>query len=160
MSSISIKLEKDESAVAALFNSLTITSATQKEIFESIGQGLADNTRLRFSDGVGPDGVAWDKSQRALRGGQTLVDTGRLQNSITYSLLPNGVEVGTNVGYAAPLHFGAAISAKDGGYLKILGAFGWFSKREVRIPARPILGLSTEDESYILEVISHFLSGD
>ena len=47
------------------------------------------------------------------RGGQTMVDTGRLRNSITHEVRGRSVRVGTNVRYAPVRHFGGTIEAKD-----------------------------------------------
>ena len=47
------------------------------------------------------------------RGGQAMVDTGRLRNSITHEVRGRSVRVGTNVKYAALRHFGGTIVGRD-----------------------------------------------
>lgn len=55
----------------------------------------------------------WAKSGRVSRnGGQTLVDSARLKNSINYDTNRTRLRVGTTVKYAALLHYGGTIKAK------------------------------------------------
>lgn len=93
--------------------------------WDAIGAALVSGTRRRMREGVSPQGEHWPPSQRVLRhGGKTLIDTGRLWNSLVWHTLPNGVEYGTDVIYAA------------------VHQFGWPARR---IPARPYLGMTDED---------------
>lgn len=81
-------------------------------------QGLADSTLSRRRRGRG-------------RGGpQILIDTARLKNSISYRLVSEGVEVGTNVVYAPRQHFGFP---------------GGPGRGHSRTPARPFLVVQDED---------------
>lgn len=58
---------------------------TGREAMSSVGRYFKTSTQLRFRDQRGPDGRAWEPSQRVkARGGQTLRLTGRLRNSLTY----------------------------------------------------------------------------
>ncbi len=91
------------------------------EAYEGIGTSLKDNIRLGFVDSMSPYGEPWLPIK--YRDGQPLVDTGRLRDSITYQASDDGVEVGTNVVYAAIHQFG--------------GMAGRGQK--VHIPARPYM---------------------
>lgn len=66
---------------------------------------------------------------RKAAGFKTLVRSARLKNSISYRLISNGIEVGTNVVYAAIHQYGG--KAGRG--------------RSVTIPARPYLVVQDED---------------
>ena len=68
-------------------------------------------------------------------------DTNRLMNSITYNAGSNEVEVGTNVEYAA-IHQEGGTAGRGGG---------------VRIPARPFLGVSQEDEAEIIDIMNDYI---
>lgn len=130
-----------------------------KSLFRAIGAELVSGIDQRFIDQHDVEGNPWKQSWRAsIQNGQTLRDTGRLMNSFTYNVLPNGVEVGTDVQYAAPLHFGAHILPKVAGYLTFNVAGNWRKVKEVENPARSFLGVSKEDEENILDIIGRFVS--
>src|SRR5690606_18275189 len=97
---------------------------------EDVGAALSTSTQLRFERGQAPGGTPWPPSLRArLEGGQTLVKSGRLRDSITYEAGPAAVRVGTNTLYAATHQQGATIAAKAGGKLRfrLPGGLGWRS---------------------------------
>lgn len=156
--SIAIRVEvKDEKVLSAL-SRLSLQSDGRRDLLARIGAGEADNTRLRFSDQAGPDGTPWEPSIRAMtQGGETLRDTGRLMNSITYVTNDDSVEVGTNVMYAAMMHGGGTIRAVGSGYLKFKIGPAWVQKKSVTIPARPFLGLDSEGETEIIGIIDQFM---
>ena len=158
--SIATRVTIKSDSVLAVLSRLALDPTDKRGLLNDIGVGLADNTRIRFVDQRSPDGDPWVPSLRALaEGGETLRDTGRLMASITHNVLPDGVEVGTNVPYAAPLHFGATIRPTAGQYLRfpVPGA-GWATVSEVELPARPFLGLDADDEQYVVDVVSQFLN--
>lgn len=94
-------------------------------VLDAIGAVVLKQTQMRFRNQAGPDGQPWKPSQRAqgLRAGvgrgkaigDTLRDTGRLRNSLSFrgaegnvfELGDSSVLVGTNVVYAAMMQFGA-----------------------------------------------------
>lgn len=115
-------------------------------LMEQIGEQLVASTQQRFEDGEGPEGEKWQPSYRAqAEGGQTLVDTARLKNSIGYEASPNLVTVGTSVSYAATHQFGAEIRAKNAPKLTFQVGGRWAQKDSVTIPARPFIGISEQD---------------
>lgn len=156
---IAVRVGIKQDSVLAALGRLSLEGNDKVDLLDEIGISVAEDTRLRFTDGVDPEGEPWIPSLRAtLQGGETLRDTGRLMNSITHVTSANAVEVGTNVPYALPLHFGVTIHAVNGPYLrfKVPGG-GWARKSEVTIPARPFLGINDEDAARIADVIQHFL---
>lgn len=120
--------------------------ADTQRLAEAIGETLVSGTQDRFEQGVAPDGTPWAPT---LRGGQTLVDSGRLKNSIGYEASPSTVVVGASAEYAATHQFGATIEAKAAENLKFKIGDRWVSKPSVTIPARPIIGLSEADQSEV-----------
>lgn len=157
--SIGVRITTTDGRALAAMAQLMMTAENKTRLFDEIGASLAESARMRFIDQAGPDGQPWQPSVRAqLQGGETLRDKGTLMNSITHVVLPDGVEYGTNVPYAGPLHFGAAIRAVNGHFLrfKIPGG-GWVSKKAVTLPARPFLGLNDEDEQTVSGIITTFL---
>jgi len=103
------------------------------ELTDGIGEYLVSSTQQHFKDQEGPDGP-WKPSQRAEReGGQTLVDSARLKNSITYEASPQMVVIGVNAVYARIHQLG--------------GQAGRGHK--VTIPARPYIYITDEDRAEI-----------
>ena len=156
--SIAVQIQVKDEGVLAVLGRLALDNDTKHELLDLIGINESENTRLRFSDQQGPDGVPWEPSLRVkLHGGDTLRDTGRLMNSITHRVGGDYVEVGTNVFYAAMMHEGGTIHALGGGYLKFQVAGAWAQKRSVTIPARPFLGLDADGEQEVIDLIDQFL---
>lgn len=149
----------DDSSVLSALNKLALDRDDKAALLNEIGINLVENARLRFSEQVTPNGSPWQPSLRALnQGGDTLRDTGVLLASLTHTVLAEGVEYGTNVHYAATMHFGDTIQASGSQYLtfRVPGG-GWAKKKEVTIPARPFLGLDMDDEQMVVDIIGNFL---
>ena len=157
--SIGVRITTTDGRALAAMAQLMMTAENKTRLFDEIGVSLTESARLRFIDQAGPDGQPWVPSYRATnQGGETLRDKGILMNSLTHVVLADGVEYGTNVPYAGPLHFGAEIRAVNGPFLrfKIPGG-GWVSKKAVTLPARPFLGINADDEQTISDIINDFL---
>jgi phage gpG-like protein len=156
--SVRVNVQGDGSVAQAL-SKLTLSNTDKTQLFSEIGVNLVENARLRFVDEQAPDGTTWQKSYRAVdQGGATLRDTGVLLASLTHALLPEGVEYGTNVPYAAGLHFGVTIQAKNKPFLMFKTGRGFVRKKEVTIPPRPFVGLDKGDEELVVNLISEFLN--
>jgi phage gpG-like protein len=100
--------------------------------FRGIGSDIVADSALRFRGSRDPYGVPWRPlarstvARRRKGSSQPLLDTGRLRSSISYRLLGStGVEVGTNVRYAAIHQFGGTIS---------------FAARSIRVRLRKVGG--------------------
>ncbi len=107
-----------------------------------IAAHLETATRHRFGWGTSPDGKAWKPSKRVLaHGGQTLVKSTILRDSITSRSSDKEAEVGTNVIYGAIHQLGGQAGRKHA----------------VRLPARPYLGLSSRDGQVVEKIIADFL---
>lgn len=134
-------------------------------------------TSVRKTFGVGGRPQQWKQSARAVReGGQTLIKSGRLMNSIFGQSHPDHIEeiradsvtVGTNVKYAAIHQLGGKIGAR---VILPVGkkALFWPGARHpvkkvnwpgATIPARPFLAIQDEDWASIKEQLSRvFLAG-
>ncbi len=126
-----------------------------EKIHKQMGEYMLKEVRMRFKHGEGPDGAKWPKSYRAkIQGGQTLRDTKRLQNSITYRAKRRGVEIGTNVKYAAVHQEGDTIKAKRKKYLRFKVGDRWYQKKEVTVPARPFLGINDENIEELKRILN------
>jgi phage virion morphogenesis protein len=131
-----------------------------------IGRTLKTSTQMRFRTQTAPDGSRWVPSKRAIReGGQTLSKTRLLRNSINYEASSSEVLVGTNKIYAPPLHFGFSGTQNYRAHdRQVTQVFGHkldapltvrisAGSRNINLPARPIVGFSSQDRTDILDIL-------
>lgn len=115
-------------------------------LMDDIGAMLVASTQDRFEKGVDPEGKPWKVSQRVAKAqgkAQTLIDSALLMSSIHHTPGNDNVEVGTNLIYAA-IHQNGGQAGRG---------------KAVTIPARPFLGLSTEDKTEIGHIVDDFYGG-
>lgn len=125
-------------------------------IMNAIGVSLVSSVSQRFQMGVDPDGIPWQPSRRAGGKGKTLMDTSRLEKSVTYVAYPESgqVDVGTDVVYSRIHQDGGVITAKGGGYLKFIGGEGGFVQvKSVTMPKRSYLGINDQDKQVIVGIV-------
>jgi phage virion morphogenesis protein len=140
---IVIQIDVDDSKVQAMLQRLIAFGSHPRKAMEDIATYGESSTRQRFADQAGPDGAAWLPSQRVQeKGGKTLIKDRHLLDSIVSSAGDNGAEWGSNLIYAAIHQFGG--QAGRG--------------RKVEIPPRPYLGINSEDEENILDIINGHLA--
>ena len=136
----------------------------------AISSYLRDSTRGRFHEGKSPDDAPWKPSRRAMqRGGQTLLDTGLLRDSIHDEHGRNFAAVETADQRAAGFHFGRTSPETVGAHTRLIDqVFGrplpfpvyQTVRAHVRNPnivARPIFGLSLADHDEIGSLVSRYL---
>lgn len=121
--------------LASMGTAIGEISDTQR-LAENIGEALVSGTQDRFEAGEAPDGSKWPANKR---GGQTLVDTGHLKNSVGYEASPAMVVVGTADVKAGTHQFGAPKGSY--GTSKRGGPLPWGD-----IPKREFIGISEADE--------------
>lgn len=131
-------------------------------VLDTLGAALAAETQDTFEREAGPDDTPWPQSLRAkLSGGQTLIDSGRLVQSISHQVAPDrtSVAVGTNVEYGAVHQFGHVIKPVTAQALRFVTAAGdtVFAK-SVTIPARPFLGIGSRADAAIESVLGQWLA--
>ncbi|RJF70870.1 phage virion morphogenesis protein [Rhodopseudomonas palustris] len=177
--SFRVELIETEAALAEL-GGYVARARDPQGLFEQIGMSLVTSTQHRFETSVAPTGSPWPPSLRVQHeGGLTLVLTARLMRSISYVAKATGVEVGSNVVYAAIHQFGGDIhqqprtavlhfktnkrtgqsrfappSKADRARKAEIGA------RTVHMPARPFLGLDDEDTREILRLADDWIGGE
>lgn len=141
------------------FNKLT-DPARRRQLMDAIGAFGVSSTQQRFIDQSDPEGNKWPESGRArTQGGKTLLDTGRLLQSITHEAGDDQAAWGTNVVYAAIHHFGGIIRAKRAKKLAFQGINGFAIVSQVTMPARPYLGLSLSDQNGIRDIAEDWFEG-
>lgn len=160
MSSVSVRLEGDTEKLIARLKSME--DINKAGVMNAIAEGLRTSTVERFRSEESPEGTKWKPSIRATeKNGKTLTMSAALKNSIHAQADASGAAVGTNLIYAATHQFGdeRTIRAKNSKYLRFQIGGKWVSVPSVRvkIPARPFLGISQEDEDEIRAILEEVL---
>ncbi len=156
-----IRLDGDTRAMLRRIRSFS--EIDRRNINAALAEGVRESTLERFRQGKGPDGQRWRSSIRAAQeGGQTLVKTAQLRNSIHTCSDASGFAVGTNVKHAATHQFGEpgrTIKARRKKALRFRVNGQWVTKKQVRIsiPARPFLGLSEDDMREMKATVEDFI---
>lgn len=160
----SIQVSGGSQVMAALAH-LAAATKDLHEPLDAIGQDIEEQVQLCFADSRDPYGAAWLPLKT--RSGQPLLNTRKLQASITHAVEPHAVTIGTNansggVPYPRVHQFGAFIQAKNAPYLRFKTPNGWASKKSVTIPARPFLptnGLPSEWSESVLDILTEHFTG-
>lgn len=174
---LQVDLTGDDVALADL-GALIGRLADPTQAYEDVGQALITSTHDRWQRGVAPDGSPWPPSLRVIaHGGKTMILSSRLFRSITANVSPTGVEIGTNVIYAAihqlggviqkaartaVLHFktnqrtGTSRFAKPGKADRARKAE--IGAHAIRMPVRAYLGLDEDDPRTITTIFENYLS--
>lgn len=147
----------EDSAVRGAFDRMLAAGGNPAAYLPAIGAALTSSTRLRFADSRAPDGSPW---KAVIRGGQPLRNTGvHLMNAVSYRVEGNSVLVGVPPTWARIHQFGGTVRAKGAGYLRFRIGNRWASKKAVTIPARPFLGISTDDRASIVGILREKILG-
>lgn len=175
---LTINLRDDDSVLAHL-GMLLGRVENPEPMYRDIGQALITSTHHRWDRGVAPDGSPWPPSLRVIAdpSKKTLILSTRLYRSVTANASPTGVEVGTNVIYAAIHQLGGVISkAARTAVLHFktnkrtgVSRFAKPSKADrarkatigahtITMPARPFLGLDQDDPRTIQTIVENYLS--
>lgn len=166
MPGAAITVDVDDREWRAAFKRLRKRMKDLSPVMDEIGASLERSTVRRFETGTAPSGVPWKPSQRAgEQAGQTLVDTGRLRDSLGRQASEDEVIVGTNVVYAAIHQFGGKTPPVVIRPRRKKALFWPGLKHPVkkvqhpgsRVPARPFLGISSSDERRIGRIFAAWL---
>jgi phage virion morphogenesis protein len=150
-----------------------------------LGEYLLESTQKRFKDQVKPDGTKWaELNERYARRkkynkDKILTLRGYLRSYLSYRIPnPQTLELGSNQKYAAIHQLGGTIEqlaqSRKVRYRSVAGrvlfakakhvrgvAERWVARGayQVKIPARPFLGISTADDQEIREIILDWVVG-
>ncbi|RFC63612.1 phage virion morphogenesis protein [Fulvimarina endophytica] len=159
--SISITAQVLSADVERAFARLISVMDDTTPVMAAIGTQLVSSTHRRFVSQHSPDGTPWKKLNpdyaRTKRNRRILTESGRLRDSINSKPGRDSVRVGTNTVYAAAHQFGVTIKPKTKSHLVFRLASGVVLAKSVTLPARPFLGISSQDEDEIAEVVFGFL---
>lgn len=155
MAGQTLEISYDDARIRASLQRLMVLGRDQSKVMQDIANKLEQSTRQRFISQTGPDGKKWQPSLRAkLTGKRTLILDRHLLDSVAHDSGSDFAQVSVNRVYAAIHQFGGVIKAKNGKGLRFQLANGDFVMRKsVTLPARPYMGISQQDENWILKRI-------
>jgi len=144
-----IKLES-QPVIDALHN-LQHIGLELDPVLKNIGEMLINSTKERFRTSRAPDGTQWAEKQDKTFNDRPLIgETKSLSRQIHWQLVSGDLLVGSTMEYGATQHFGAAA-----------GQYGQTTRGAAipfgNIAARPFIGISTDDETAILEFIERYI---
>lgn len=177
-----LELAFDASVVGRELELLIERLGSLRTPLNDIAEYLHMSTDARARRQVAPDGTPWAPlSPRTLarkKGNKILRDSGALLDTLRHQVTDDGLDFGTDRPYGAIHQDGGKIEhaarsqqvyfKEKGGVVgnrlvkKSKSNFAqWVTHgaRSVEMPARPYLGLSSEDEAEILEIVSDYLKG-
>lgn len=151
-----IKLTVEISGVSPEALISRLADANTEPLMTNIGSVLESSTRERIEETkTAPDGSAWPPNQA---GTPILRASGRhLLDSIAFIASVTEVEVGSSWEFAHVHQDGAVIKPKDAERLSFMFGGRRVFARQVTIPARPIVGMSAEDETVVTREATDFL---
>lgn len=137
---VSLRFEADARALESHLALMAAEGVSMSpNLRADIGEYFLGNIQDNLDDQRLFDGTAMPQSQAAIdRQGKTLIDRHHLYDSYVYQVTPGGVEVGSNSVYARIHHFG--------------GVAGRRSAR-IELDARPVMGLTDDDQDHIGQMI-------
>jgi phage virion morphogenesis protein len=161
-----IEVTVDDRALRGALDRLIALGRDASPVMRQIARLGESATRKRFRTQTGPDGQRWAPSGRVRdEGGRTLVKSGALRDSLSSRADGFRAEWGVNRIYAAIHQFGGTIRPKKDKTLRFRlpgmggkpGAF--VSVKQVKIPARPYIGVSDDDREDILDLLEKRIQG-
>lgn len=142
---------------AALARLDGIAAAPREELAEGIGRLVQEQTRRRIEvDKTTPDGQPWKPNNA---GTPILFASGMLSQSIDYLASPESVIIGSGLIYARIHQTGGKIVARAADALMFQIGNALVMVQSVTMPARPYLGLSTQDRADVLDAARDWLAG-
>lgn len=158
---LSITMQVLDSEVRRGFRQLEGVMRDTTPVMRAIGVGLVASTHMRFVTQTDPEGNAWEALNpiyaQDKRNARILTESGRLRNSINARASSDEVLVGSNLIYAAPHQFGAVIKPVSAPFLRFRMGGNLIKADSVTLPARPFLGISSDDEAMIAETVFGFV---
>jgi phage virion morphogenesis protein len=154
-----VKVEINVEQLSNILNQTVQTLSNPKALFGEIGETLLEIHHIRFAQQQAPDGTPWQplstwyQQSKKRNADKILTLDGHLRGTLRCQATNDSVVFGSDRPYAAIHQFGGTITPKTG---KALNVFGRPLKR-VTIPARPWLGLSSNDEQRLIEIARNHL---
>jgi len=176
-----IKITLDDQAVNAALDGLEQGAKNLRPAMQDIGEHLLREHQSRWAQGVAPDGAAWKPLTPSTwankRGSKMLYEEGDMLRGAVYRPSNDGLVFGLSDWKAPIHHFGAKIkiaARSQQAYFRTgkNGVGNRFVKKkksnfaqwvtlpayDIKIPARPLIGVSPADEREIVDIIKEHLT--
>lgn len=155
MAGAMLDIQLDGSQVGRALAELETRLGDLRTPLNDIAEYLHRSTDNRFRQQIGPDGPPWVPLAAATlvrkKGTRILRESGTLQDTLRHQVSGDELSFGTDRPYGAIHQFG---QPRGGSGKTRRGApIPWGD-----IPARPYLGLSTDDEAEILAIVADYLN--
>ncbi|PRA87925.1 phage virion morphogenesis protein [Ochrobactrum sp. MYb29] len=153
---MSIALEVRETGLEAALRLVEgIADAPRQELAEGIGRLVQEQTRQRIEEEKrSPDGGAWKPN---ITRTSILYRSGALSRSIDYIATPDSVMVGSALVYARIHQLGGVIRPNGAKALAFMIGNQLHLVQSVTIPARRYLGLSSANQSEIVDATEDWM---
>ncbi|MDR3249392.1 MAG: phage virion morphogenesis protein [Treponema sp.] len=151
--------------LAAKLNKAKLSTQDRAVLLRSIGAEVEAQTQERFDTQTDPEGNPWKALAQKTKdyyiengfgGGSLLVKSGGLRDSVESQVSSWSVLVGATKIYAAIHQWGGDIVPKTAPALFVPG-YGRLKK--VTIPARPYVGISSNNAAEIAIIVQQFIAG-
>lgn len=160
MSGLDIRIELEETVTRRLDKAASLGSDLTQPMAE-IAEVLVEGAQQRFETRIGPDGVPWKRSRRAIESNDeppTLTLTGQLKRQIVpeygRDFAMAGVVKTAGPGKYARIHqLGGTIVPR----VKKALAFGGRLLSKVVMPARPYLGFGAHEREHVPAILQRHL---
>ncbi|MGH9344369.1 MAG: phage virion morphogenesis protein [Terriglobia bacterium] len=158
---VSFKVKFDDADARRAIRTLALKAASLREPLSDIGEALLTSTHERFRQEVSPEGKPWKAltpryvnrpRKRGGRGGRAhpiLFRRGNLFRSLIYQASDTELRLGTNQKFPGGASAGA---------IHQFGGKSNMAPGPAAIPARPFLGISTDDEKTIGSILADYLA--
>lgn len=155
MAGAMLDIQLDSSQVGTALAELEARLGDLRTPLNDIAEYLHRSTDDRFRQQIGPDGTPWvplaATTLARKKGPRILRESGTLQDTLRHQVSGDELSFGTDRPYGAVHQFG---QPRGGSGKTRRGApIPWGD-----IPARPYLGLSTDDEAEILAIVADYLN--
>lgn len=133
-----------------------VTGMDRFELLDSVGRMVQLQTRRRImTEKTAPDGSAWTPNRRKT---PTLYASGALHDSIDYIVGAGQITVGSPLPNARIHQLGGEIKPKNGEALSFMAGNERITVKSVTMPARPYIGISTDNAREIEAVVNDFVA--
>ncbi|NJD38440.1 MAG: phage virion morphogenesis protein [Geobacter sp.] len=169
MSKELIQIPHNIAAAQKYLTRLANKAGTAAPVLKGIGETLTISTDDRFDKETGPDGKKWvavkSSTRKRKKHSKILTEQGHLRGDVHYQVDDNQLLLGVALAYGAIHQLGGEIKQEGVTlHLKGTGRNTRFAKkgqgdrtkkvnRTIKMPARPFLGISKQDEADILDEI-------
>lgn len=155
---IMIKITLNDTQAITKINQLAQKLQDRRQLYGIFGETLMTQHKNRFDAQTSPDGKKWQATKSWYKsGGKILHQRGYLRNTLRYQIKSDHIEFGSNRPYAAIHHFGGVIKPKRKRLLKLGSNAEFGFAKQVKIPARPWLGVSNKDGNVLLKKTENYL---